>query len=450
MAENLDITATAQALAAGACSATEILDRALGRIDKHQQDLNVFVHIDAESARRAAQASDQRRRKKAALSPLDGIPVAVKDNIHVTGFTTRNGTALSFPFTEEAVVTQKLRAAGAVLLGKLNMDECALGAITDNPHHGRTHNPWRIGYTAGGSSGGAGAAVASGMVMAALGTDTLGSVRLPAAYCGVVGLKPTHASVSTQGVVPLCPAFDDVGPLCRTVRDVELLFNVLAETAPAVHSNEGESINDLSGLRIGTFAQTNAEHLTPEVATGFERALASLRDHGATLETVSMPALNLTVSRRHAFLIIEHDGAKALAEPLRSHPGSFSDSVKAMFDYGRHAPRKKLDEARANLDDVKAAAAHVFERFDLLISPTAPQTAFPLEGPMPTNQADFTALANICGWPAISLPSGLAPNGLPQAVQLMAPAHRDAQLLGIASFLESVWGSFYPNIGSGS
>jgi len=448
MAQNLDITATAQALAAGACCATDLLDRALARIERYQKALNAFVDIDRENARRAAAAAAKRHRQAAPLSPLDGIPIGLKDNINVEGLTTRNGTALSFPFTEEADVTKRLRAAGAVLLGKLNMDECALGAITDNPHHGRTYNPWRTGYTAGGSSGGAGAAVASGMVMAALGTDTLGSVRLPAAYCGIVGLKPTHGSVSTRGVVPLCPSFDDVGPLCRTVRDAALMFSILTETAPEDWSDKRNLVSDLSNLRIGIFEQVRAADLTPEVANGFEQALATLGACGAMLETISVSDVDFGKLRRRAFLMIENEGAKNMAEPLRRHPEAFSDAAKAMFDFGRNVAVEKLSEARSSLEHVKTITANIFNRVDLLISPTAPQNAFALAELTPTNQADLTALANICGCPAVSLPSGLGPSGLPQAVQLIAPAHQEAKLLNSALIMERLWGTFSPSIES--
>ena len=445
MAEHHDITATAQALAAGACRATELVEQTLDRVERAEDELNAFVQIDAENARLAAVTADERHRQSAPLSPLDGIPVALKDNINVDGFTTRNGTALSFPFTEQADVTEKLRAAGAVVLGKLNMDECALGATTNNPHFGCTHNPWRHGYTAGGSSGGAGAAVAGGAVMTALGTDTLGSVRLPAAYCGIVGLKPTNDAISTRGVVPLCPSLDSVGPLCRSVRDAALLFGLLTGTAPIDGPDERNVMADLGRLRIGIVEPGSAVDLTPETADGFEQALATLRAHGAVLETIALRDVDFAKLRRRALLIIEHEGAECLAEPLRSHPEAFSDAVKAMFDYGRTASREKISEARARLAHVQTVTENIFDRVDLLISPTAPQSAFALDGPTPANQADFTALANICGWPAISLPSGLDSDGLPQAVQLIAPAHQERRLLGAAMIMEAIWGRFAPD-----
>ena len=187
--------------------------------------LNAFVALSEQSALADAKRAGERARQRRRLGVLDGIPIALKDNIDVAGMPTTNGLGgLPRMADTDAAVTQRLRRAGAIILGKLNMHEAALGGTTDNPHHGRTHNPYRMGFSPGGSSGGSGAAVAAGLCAAALGTDTAGSIRLPASYCGVVGFKPTYQRVSMQGIVPLHRRLDHVGPLTRTVADAGILL----------------------------------------------------------------------------------------------------------------------------------------------------------------------------------------------------------------------------------
>ena len=444
MSEIPDITVVRTELASKKITSTGLLARHLENIKKFESTLNCFVSIDEASAKEDAEASDRRYKEGSPLSLIDGIPIALKDNMHVNGRPTCNGTTLIFPFSVEAYVTKKLRAAGAILLGKLNMDECALGAITDNPHHGRTHNPWQIGYIPGGSSGGAGAAVASGMVMAALGTDTLGSVRLPAAYCGLVGLKPTLGLVSTEGVVLLSPTFDHVGPICLSVRDSMLLLNILMDKPPESWNYHPQKSYDLSRIRIGVLEQTPEPDFTKEVSDGFEKAKAELRENGATLTSLSIPKLNLRKLRRQAFLIIEKEGSVALAGPLGDHPESFSENLKEMFDYGRNVTREKIEDALFAITEVKAQTSQIFDGVDLLISPTAPQTAFSFDGPIPDDQAELTGLANVCGYPAITIPSGLDSSGLPLAIQLIAPAGQEAILFGAAMAMENIWGNFTP------
>ena len=213
-------TRIAQAIRHKEISAEEVVQAHLDRIGQVNGALNAVVQLCADRAVSEAKAADEALARGDSVGPLHGVPMTLKDSLDTEGIISTGGTKgrESFVPSEDSVVAARLRAAGAILLGKLNMHECALGATTDNPHHGPTHNPWRAGYTPGGSSGGCGAAVAAGLVLAALGTDTLGSVRLPAAYCGIVGLKATMGLISTRGVVPLSPSLDHIGPLCRSVR----------------------------------------------------------------------------------------------------------------------------------------------------------------------------------------------------------------------------------------
>ncbi len=453
MTRQWDLTEAALALSSGEITAETLLDQHLRTIELRQPQLNVFVTLDEAGARAQARASAARHLAGAPLSMLDGIPVALKDNIDVAGLPTSNGTAELRPAFDDAEVTTRLRAAGAVLLGKLNMHECALGATTDNPHHGPTHNPWRAGYTPGGSSGGSGAAVAAGLVLAALGTDTLGSVRLPAAYCGIVGFKATMGLISTRGVVPLSHSLDHVGPLCRSVRDSSLLLALLAGedigqagsvAAPPGWSPEPRARGSLDGLRIGVLDQAWTAELTEEVAAGFAQAEKVLQDLGANLVPLSLPEMTPGTLQKPALLVIEAEGADALAEPLRQTPEAFSDVLKSMLAYGHDAPAERLVHARHLLAEAGSAVRKALEQVDLIASPTAPQTAFSFTDPAPVNQAGLTMLANLSGCPAITLPCGVAPSGLPLALQLIARPFDEAGLLGAAQILENTWGRFFP------
>ena len=453
MAVHWDLTEAALALRSGEITAEMLLDQHLKTIELRQPGLNCFVTLDEAGARASARASTARHRDGAPLSMLDGIPIALKDNIDAAGLPTSNGTAELRPASMDAEAAARLRAAGAVLLGKLNMHECALGATTDNPHHGPTHNPWRAGYTPGGSSGGSGAAVAAGLVLAALGTDTLGSVRLPAAYCGIVGLKPTMGLISTRGVAPLSYSLDHIGPLCRSVRDSSLILALLAENdigrpglgaAPPGWSPEPQTRDSLQGLRIGVLDQAWTAELTEDVAAGFTRAEKVLQDLGAILAPLSLRELAPGALRRPALLVIEAEGADALAEHLRQTPDAFSDSLKSMLAYGHDAPAERLVEARRRLAEAGLAVRQALEQVDLIASPTAPQTAFSFTDPVPVNQANLTMLANISGCPAITLPCGVAPSGLPLALQLIARPFGEANLLGAAQILENTWGRLLP------
>ena len=215
----MDIGAAAAALAAGEATPSQLLDTYLERIEALEPTLNCFITITSDLARAQARSADRRHADRRPRSVLDGIPIGLKDNIDVAGIPTTNGTGRAVVADVDARIVTGLKDAGAILVGKLNLHEAALGATTDNPHHGRTVNPHRLGYTPGGSSGGSGAAVAAGLCLAAIGSDTLGSVRLPAAYCGVVGFKPSPRHGGCQGVAPLMPELDTLGPLARTVRD---------------------------------------------------------------------------------------------------------------------------------------------------------------------------------------------------------------------------------------
>jgi aspartyl-tRNA(Asn)/glutamyl-tRNA(Gln) amidotransferase subunit A len=434
----LDITDSASALADGAFSAQDLLQAYLTRIAQYEDGLNCFITLLAEPAREQARAADARRARDARLSPLDGIPIALKDNIDLAGVPTTNGMAKLRTPEQDSAAAQRLRQAGAVIIGKANMHEGALGATTDNHHHGPTHNPWRHGYTPGGSSGGSAAAVAARLCAGALGTDTMGSVRLPAAYCGLAGLKPTYGLISTRGVVPLSYGLDHVGPICRSARDLSLLLAVLAGHDPDCtesihpHSALRATRAELKGLRFAVPLRPDAVPCEAGVWEDFEAHMASLRQLGAVQIDLPLPDPDPTGTRLAGLLISEAEAGHALATELLSRPGDFSDEFRKMLDYGRNAPAHRLVAAQRRLQAMGRRVRKLFDQVDLLLLPTAAQPAFPFTRPAPAGQADFTQWANHGGCPALSLPCGLSPDGMPLGLQLIGRPLADGHLLSLA------------------
>ena len=418
--------------------------------EKATRALNCFVVVLEQSALAEAAEAETRALAGRRRGPLDGIAVGIKDNIDVAGVPTSNGFG-GGPWRvpqEDAEVVRRLRAAGAIILGKLNMEEAAIGAATDNPHFGRVINPHRPGWSPGGSSGGSGAAVAAGLCCAALGTDTGGSVRIPASYCGIVGLKASYGLVSTRGVVPLCFGLDHVGPLTRSVGDAALLHAVLAGFDPlSPKSRRGcrdarpvAAGDRLEGLRLGVLRNFEEEPPDPEIAEAFRAALASIEGLGAEIRPVSLPTYDIIKGRRAGFLRIEAEAAFVHGELYRTAPERISPLVKGYIDYGLKASAQQLLRA----DRVIAMAAfelrRCFDEVDLIASPTTPQASFPFGTKSPDTAGTYTILANFAGSPAISLPIGRDRQGLPIGLQLMGPVDGEAAVFRAAAACEAAAG----------
>lgn len=446
----LDVTAAATALRRGDFSAVELTQAYLDRIERYDGAINAFIRVLSTSALKQAKEADARRAKGRPLSSLDGIPVALKDNIDVAGCETTNGLARGIVANEDAFVVSRLKAAGAVILGKLNMHEGALGGTTDNPHHGPTHNPWRKHFTPGGSSGGSGAAVAARLCAIAFGTDTMGSVRLPAHYCGVAGLKATMGLISTRGVAPLSYRYDYVGPLTRSARDMALVLPLLAkqdrESPESVAWPDkswafGPMLPDLMYWRIGVVDSFEAIPVEPEVKAAFKRGLAAFREADAEIVPVSWPGFDATRTRLAGLLICEADGAFAMRERLEKQPEIFSDYLRGMLDFGSRAPAVRLVEAERRVVEAGHSFRRLFEGVDLVVTPVAPQVAFAHGGEAPTNQADFTLIGNFSGCPALSVPMGLTKDGLPVGLQIYAAPFQEMRLVAAASAVATLIGA---------
>lgn len=427
---DLTLSALMAAYSTGAIGPVEATAAYLARIESRNPAINAYIAVYAEEARAAAKASSARWREGRALSRIDGAPIALKDNIDLAGKPTANGCAFGSTPANDAEVVRNLRAAGAVILGKLNQHELALGATTDNPHWGQTQNPLKNGYTPGGSSGGSGAAVADRMAAATLGTDTMGSVRIPAAYCGVWGLKPTFGLVSNKGVSPLAWTLDHVGPLARAPEDLGLMLEAMAGGAAVRQDRRRAALSDLMIGRMDAKTLATAG-VDTDVANAYDQWVQTLAGagSGAVVTEIDWSTYDFTQARRAGLLVCEAQSAAAYAADLQGRPDRFSDSVRAMLDYGAAAAAPRLAAAELRLEHARSFVARMFQEVDLIALPTTPMTPFPFEGPHPSNQADLAAPANFTGCPAIALPIGGTRSGLPIGGQLLAPNGADSWLI---------------------
>ncbi len=430
---------------AGATDPLELTRLYLARAQGIGRELNCFISISSDHVIAEAAAASKRARTKQRLSPIDGIPVAIKDNIDIAGLPTSNGIggpAYRIP-ERDAEVVRRLRAAGAVILGKLNMHEGAMGATSDNPHFGRVTNPYRDGHSPGGSSGGSGAAVAAGLCCAALGTDTGGSVRIPAAYCGIVGLKPTFGVVSTRGVVPLSYRMDHVGPLTRTVSDAALMLDAIAGFDPECSesrralppSGQSSKASSLKGVKVGVLTNFDSEVQEPGVSAAFLQAQSVFRRLGADLRPVRLPTYDPIKGRQAGFVRVEVEAAAIHGAMRASEPERFSPRMRSYIDYGAKVMATQLIRSDRRIDAAVFELMQCLEDVDAIISPATPQAA-PAFGTPNDNAGTYCILANFAGAPAISIPMGDA-SGLPLGLQIICAPHQDARVLAIAAAFEA-------------
>ena len=404
MSTDLTLSELREGYAAGRLDPAAVTEAYLDRIAQENPRLNAYVAVTAEAAREAAAASSARWRAGRPASPVDGAPIAVKDNIDMAGVVTANGLPGGRLAEADAAVVARLRDAGAVLLGKTNLHEAAFGTTTFNPHWGMTHNPHREGWTAGGSSGGSGAAVAVGLAVAALGSDTMGSIRLPAAYCGCFGLKPTQGAVSLDGVTPLAPSLDHVGPLARTAKDALVLLEVLSGR-PA--GPEG----DWHPVRLAAF---DGYPLEADVEDAMPRL---------DLPALDWPDYDPPAARMAGLLVIEAEAFAALGIP-----GGASEELRGYLEYGAKLAPERLAAARETLRRIREdAAARIGDA--VIVAPVAPCGPFPRSRKAPANQGELLAFANLTGLPALAFPCGRMANGMPFALQAIAGPGREAALV---------------------
>jgi aspartyl-tRNA(Asn)/glutamyl-tRNA(Gln) amidotransferase subunit A len=431
-------------LAIGRVQPQALSDVYQNAIERLNPRLNAFVaDFSASLIQEQALAAD-RRRRDGVIGRLDGMPIAIKDNFDVAGVPTRAGMRRrSVVPAGDAHIVARLRASGAVLLGKTNMDEGALGLTTNNPFHGATHNPHRLGYTAGGSSGGAAAAVASGMAVAAIGSDTLGSVRVPASYCGVYALKPTHGEISARGLVPAARRLDAVGLLARGVDDLTVLLQTLAgydaDDARSRRRRVAFSPPDWEpgNLRAGFLPDLAAVGVERDVIDVFEAALSKLTGELGERRTVDFSDWDFARTRRAGLLLMEAEMLNTFAEELADEAYPVSPGFRHMVDFAARKSAADYVAADRVLDDATLKMRRLFAQVDVLVMPTTSQGAFPLDGPVPDSQADLCSFASLAGCPAVSIPMGTLPNGMPIGMQLVGARGSDLRLLELAAVCAS-------------
>ena len=424
-------------LASGRIGAAQLTQTYLDAIAAEDPQLNAYVHLNVE-AKADAQAAAARR-ASGKFGRLDGVPVAIKDNFDVAGLPTRAGLpAQREAAVRDAYVIAKLRGAGAVILGKTQTSEGSLAATSANPHAGAAHNPARRGYQAGGSSGGCGVAVAAGLCAVAIGSDSLGSIRIPASYCGVFALKPTSGELSTHGMLSAARRLDSVGLMARSVDDLGVLLHVLRGHDPNDARSRRRRVDlalpdwEPSKLRVGVLDDLGAWGTEPGVSRAFERALMALEHEIGNRRVVSFGDFPLQRARRAAFFVIETEMLATHAAALADKAHPVSAELAKLLDYARGKSAADYAAADRLLDAAVVESRRLFSEIDVLVTPTTPQTAFPLEAAVPDNSGDFTCFANFSGCPAVTIPMGNTSDGLPAGLQFMGPPGSDLRLLELA------------------
>jgi Asp-tRNA(Asn)/Glu-tRNA(Gln) amidotransferase A subunit family amidase len=415
-----------------------LIDLAKLVTDIKQRDLAVHAFVEYCEDKEPNTSVGGRLQPKLLGSALLDWTFAIKSNIAVSGLAHSAGIGAyrNRVATADAFCVKRLREACAEIIGSVNMEEAALGATNDNPHFGKTFNPRRANHTPGGSSGGSAAAVAAGMVRVALGTDTMGSCRIPAAYCGVYGFKPSYGRISMRGVEPLARRLDHVGILANSVEDVERSFGVLDfydADDPGAHLYNAPGMRNVTSLAtLAVLDQPSRAGLSAEVCTAYTKAIERLENAGHWILEKPLAQSGLAAARRAGLLICEVELGQTLRSLVdRDDPG-LSPWLKKMIAFGAGKSPADLAAAHAAVDATKAILDKQMTDVDALFWPTAPQTAFAFGEPVPANQADFTCLANFTGAPAISLPLAVGEQQLPVGGQLMMPLGYDIRLLRLA------------------
>lgn len=443
---DLDLGAASRALRARSLSPLDLTNACLDRISRLDPRLNVFITVTAEQARLDARRAESEIARGLWRGPLHGIPIAVKDNVDTAGVRT---TAASAVFAdrvpeEDAEVMGRLRDGGAILLGKLNMHEFAMGTTSAISHFGPVHNPWDLDRIAGGSSGGSAAAVSARLCFGAVGTDTGGSIRIPAACCGIVGLKPTFGVVSSRGTVPVSPSFDHVGPMCRTVGDAALMFRAMTDH-PIAKDCDPEALPPISRVRIGLLRTTGGvcdAPVEPEVAAAFDAAVAVIRPLVAEVREAELPMPELGA-------LIDAEAYAFHRPHLAAAPERYDARTRKEALLGRDITEADAGRMRRDLARHRASMREAFSRVDLVVLPTLPGLPLSIrEATEPFALAACTFAFSLGGLPAISVPCGFSRSGLPIGVLIGGPPLAEPLILALALAYERAtdWHRLRPSL----
>ena len=461
------ITELASRIRSGALSPVRLAEAYLHRIRTIEPTVNSFITVAEEECLTAAHAAERALDSGLDLGPLHGIPMAVKDLFHTAGMRTTFGTRIeanNVPQTD-ATVVRMLREAGAIIIGKTNLNEFAVGVTGQNAHYGDSLNPWSTDRMSGGSSGGSATAVVAGECAGALGSDTGGSVRIPAALCGIVGLKPTYGRVSLHGVHPLCPSLDHVGIMARTVADAALLLSVIAGpdqldplSVAEPTSNYLQALDNGIGLiRVGVPKEYIWQCLDQEVAKHTRAALETLARLGADISEVSLPTL--ADSQGVSTIILATEALTTLGGIMDAHGALLDPRVRDRLEGSRSITTQDLDRARQSRQQLTRSMADALQRYDVLVMPTCPipaprtdATEVDVAGESLSVLSALTRLtrhANLTGLPALTLPCGFSTDGLPSGLQIIGRPWDEATVLRVANAYEQAtpWKSLVPSLG---
>lgn len=460
----------AAALAKQEFSSAELVEDYLTRAEKRNDELNAYLTFMPEEARAAAAASDERRSRGEALSVLDGIPVAIKDNLLTKGTRTTGGSNILSKYIApyDATVVARLREAGAVIIGKTNLDEFGMGGSTENSAYGPSKNPLDLTRVSGGSSGGNGSALAADLCIGSLGTDTGGSVRLPASFCGVVGFKPTYGRVSRYGAIAMASSLDQVGPMTKTVEDAALMFELIQgqdaqdQTTRPTQPLTFDSAEGIDRLKIGLPKQAWSQGgIEPGVRKALEEGMKRYERLGVEFVEVDLPYMNEALAVYYIIMPCEVSSNMARFDGIRygnraqherlldvyldSRAKGLGEEVRRRILIGTYALSKGYYDAyyvkaRQVQTEIRRAYAKAFEQVDLLMTPTSPTVAFKIgekaADPLAMYLQDvFTVSVSVAGLPAISLPCGQS-EGLPVGMQLTGPQMGDDLVLAAAHAFE--------------
>ncbi|MEN9563405.1 MAG: hypothetical protein RIR73_1649 [Chloroflexota bacterium] len=433
--ESLNLSEKRELIKSGEIRASDLADTCYRQIERLNPTLNAFITVIPPHTEEVPTPG---------YLPLNGIPIAVKDLYDTKGIRTTGGSKFFADYipSEDAVVVDKIKKAGAYIIGKTNTHEIALGVTNNNPHFGACRNPWDVTRTPGGSSGGSAVAVATGMSLAALGTDTGGSIRIPASLCGVVGLKPTYGRISLRGILPLSWNLDHAGPITKRVEDAALMLQVMGghdpedpasfKTLPGDFSSHmRDSIRDRKVVfAVGQFIE---EVTHPEVLAAVRTAADVLSQHGAIIEELNMDFLREAALANA--LMTQADGAAFHRERLKEHPDWFGEDVRQRLETGAGFTSSEYVLARRTQAEVRRRCDFLFETYDALILPTTPIPAPVLEGENAVERARlltrFTSPFNLTRLPALSVPCGFTKDGLPIGLQVVSRAWNESGVLRI-------------------
>ena len=434
-----------EALRGQTLSARELVDACFRQIERLNPELNAFITVmDPEEAIKAQLPESS----ASSSNSLRGIPLAIKDLFDVAGIRTTIGSKFFSDnvATQDAFVIERLKQAGAIFTGKTNTHEIALGITGNNPHYGAARNPWDTTRIPGGSSSGSAIAVATGMALGALGSDTGGSIRIPASLCGVVGFKPTFGRVSLRGVFPLSWNLDHVGPLVKSVKDAALMLQIMAVYDPldpaSVKMLTGDYLghleDDVKGRKIALGVGDFVETADPEILKAVRETAKVFESIGCKVQEVDVSWLKEAALANK--LMTQSDGAAVHRDRLKEHPELFGDDIRRRLEDGANTPLADYILARRTQTEVRKKFEQFFESYDFLITPTTPIAAPTIEGHDAVEQAGrltrFTAPFNLAGLPALSLPCGFTKEGLPIGLQIVSRAWGEFKVLNIAHAFE--------------